>query len=268
MLFKPWSDVPHPRHELDDEPESPPLVPEVETQLTASILPETIVVVPRNIGVIVEMVTEKKVAGHISVSYPQLHEMVPSEEYDEDAQLYSAVNLEALQRRFKDERIPIFALDETGNGFAVVVPHFINPIAENKVAREIIKLGTHITSWVALAPSPLNNGTSICKLDTNSSADQSFEKIPQMKPPHYVTGIVAGMTSCLFQKRQLGNASVLVLNAEGHSGFEKVDADSVMDAADLVAKYLVREQNKKSYIKQLSARVRKINSGITSGMYL
>lgn len=268
MLFKSWAEAPNPRHTFDDEPDSPPLVPQVETSLSTSSLPETIVVVPKNIGIVIETIPEKNIVGHIAVEYPQLSEIVPTEEYDEDSQLYSAVNLEALQRRFKAEKIPIYAFGKSGTGFAIVVPHFMNPIAENKVASEIAKLGTTITSWIALAPSPLNNGTSVCKLDISLSTDASFEGVPKIKPPHYITGIVAAVTSRLFQNRQLGSASVLVLNAEGHLGFEKVDADLVMDAAELVGRYLVGKQNKASYLKLLSAHVRKINSGLTLGMYL
>ncbi|QWU90332.1 hypothetical protein CA3LBN_004693 [Candidozyma haemuli] len=267
VLFKPWAETPNPRHTFDDEPDSPPLVPEVTTSLNTSDLPETIVIVPKNIGVVLELVPNKNVVGHIAVEYPQLKDIVPNEEYDEDSQLYSAVNFEALGRKFKAEQIPIYSFGENGSGFAIIIPHFMNPIAENKVASEIIKLGTTITSWIALAPSPLNNGTSLCRLDIASSVD-AFKQVPTIKPPHYTTGIVAAVTSRLFQTRQLGNANVLVLNAEGHSGFEKVDADSVMDAAELIGGYLVGKQGKASYIKQLSAHVRKINSGLTSGMYL
>lgn len=243
------------------------MVPEVTTSLTTSDLPETIVIVPKNIGVVLELVPNKKVVGHIAVEYPQLKDIVPNEEYDEDSQLYSAVNLEALGRKFKAEQIPIYSFGGSGSGFAIIVPHFMNPIAENKVASEIIKLGTTITSWIALAPSPLNNGTSLCRLDIALSVD-AFKQVPTIKPPHYTTGIVAAVTSRLFQTRQLGNANVLVLNAEGHLGFEKVDADLVMDAAELIGGYLVGKQGKASYIKQLSAHVRKINSGLTLGMYL
>lgn len=243
------------------------MVPEVKSSLTTSTLPETIVIVPKNIGVILDLVPNKEIVGHIAVDYPDLKDFVPNEEYDEDSQLYSAVNLDALQRKFKVEQIPIYAFGKSGTVFAVVVPHFMNPIAENKVATEITKLGTTITSWIALAPSPLNNGTSLCKLDIALSVD-NFQEVPTIKPPHYITGIVAAVTSRLFQSRKLGNASVLVLNAEGHLGFEKVDADLVMDAAELTGRYLVGKQGKAEYIKQLSAHVRKINSGLTLGMYL
>lgn len=224
-------------------------------------------ILPKNIGVVVDIIQNKTPAGHVSIEYPQLSEIVPDEEYDEDAQLYTAVNLEALQRKYKTEQIPIFALGDSGTVFAVVVPHFINPITDSKVAKEIVKLGTNITSWIALAPSPLNNGVSVCKLDIALEIDGIFKDVPKIRPPHFVTGIVAAVTSQLAQSRQLNNASVLVLNAEGHMGFEKVDADLIMEAAELIGRILVGS-NKASFIKLLSGRVRKINSGLTLGMYL
>lgn len=217
---------------------------------------QEVVVVPKNMAVVIEHVPNKKTAGKIEITYPQLKDLKEKEdEYDEEEQLYSAVTQQA--KKYKTLEIPVVS---SGSNLFVVVPHFYNPIVDTFVAREIAQFGAK--AWVVLAPSMLNYRCTLCRLDVSSK----FEHVPQLQPPHFITGIGAALVSALGQEEKLESAGVLVLNAEGHLGFEKVDADSIMDAAEVVCGAWV--EDKQNYLKKLSLTVRKINSSATSGLYV
>lgn len=227
------------------------------------ISPDLIVILPLLMKVILDTVKNKKIAGEIEVSYPQLAtETEQKEEYDEDEQLYSALSSEATARKYLLPSIQIYSLSAEGPVLGIVVPHLTNPIAEKKLAQEITQIGGKNTQWKLLAPCVLNNGTSLCRLDVGSE----YSEVPKLEPPHFVTGISAAVVSELAHQQRFANVSVLVLNAEGHPGFEKVDADSIMDAAELVASTFTPDRA--GYIKSLSQNVRRINSAATSGMYI
>lgn len=209
--------------------------------------------VPKTLAIVVDAISGKKEAGAITVRYPQVQNTAAEDEYDEEEQLYSAVGDLTLQKSQATD-IPLFY---TGTTLFVVVPHFPNAIAYNLVAKEIAKLPAK--SWLTLAPCMLNNGQTVCRLD----ASDRFAEVPLLQPPHYITGISAALISAL---DDLSSTGVLVLNAEGHPGFEKVDADSIMDAAEVLAGSFT--EDKVAYIKKLSQTVRKLNSSATSGMYI
>lgn len=263
--IKQWSDAQNPRHALDDEDIETPLVPEISVKIHELLetSPRLIIIVPLLMKVILDTVKNKQIAGKIEVSYPQLAtETEQKEEYDEDEQLYSALSNEATARKYQLPSIQIYNLSAEEPVFGIVVPHLTNPIAEKVLAQELARIGGKNTQWKLLAPCVLNNGTSLCRLDVGSELGE----VPKLEPPHFVTGISAAVVSELAHQQQLHNVSVLVLNAEGHPGFEKVDADSIMDAAELVASTFTPD--KTSYIKTLSQNVRRINSAATSGMYI
>lgn len=215
--------------------------------------------------VILDSVSKKDVAGSIKVEYPHLStESDQNEEYDEDEQLYSALNREANSRKYHAADIPIYVMGPEGAGLALVVPHFTNPIAEKLVAAEIAKLAPRRSNWIVLAPCVLNNGTSLCRLDLGTQ----FDHVPRLQPPHFITGIGGAVVSELAKLNGLEHCNVLVLNAEGHPGYEKIDADSIMDAVEVIGTNLVGKLVKSDYIKKMSQSVRKINSAATSGMYI
>lgn len=215
--------------------------------------------------VILDSAGPKQIHAHIRVEYPQLKtETDHEDEYDEDEQLYTAVRVEANARKYQSPEIPVYLLQPELPVLAVVVPHLTNPIAEKLVAAEVAQLAPETSSWHILAPCVLNNGTSLSRLDVG----EEFAQVPKLQPPHFITGIGAAVVSELAKKGGDKNLGVLVLNAEGHPGYEKVDADSIMDAAEVIGEGLVGKSAKPDYIKKLSQNVRKINSASTSGMYI
>lgn len=226
------------------------------------------VVLPQSIKVVLDCVADRKPAGSIKVEYPQLEaENDENEEYDEDEQLYSAVNREATSRKYQSAEIAVFSLAaaaDSGESLALVVPHLTNPIAEKLVAAQVAKLALDGAQWIVLAPCPLNNGTSLSRLDVGGR----FSEVPALQPPHFITGIGAAVVGELAQQKRLDSTSVLVLNAEGHPGYEKIDADSIMDAVEVIGAQVVGSASRNSYIRKVSQGVRKINSAATSGMYI
>lgn len=246
---------------LDDDDAPTPLIPTVSSDLAILSNIETVVVIPLSMKIILDSV-DKTVSGSIKVEYPQLtNEEESNEDYDEDTQLYSAVSREANSKLYQTADIAIYKLNARP-ALAVVVPHFTNPIVEKVVAAQLVKLPVENAHWIILAPCVLNNGVSLCRLD----AGNLFTFVPKVQPPHFITGIGAAVVSELAGHSKVGECNTLILNAEGHPGYEKVDADSLMEAAEVAGEYLVK--SKTDYIKKLSHSVRKINSSATSGMYI
>lgn len=236
-------------------------MPTVSLSYTSTDSIDTVVVVPQSIKVVLDNVS-KSAVGSIKVEYPQLTtDDNQNEEYDEDEQLYSAVSKEANLKTYQSADIAVYRL-EGQRALAVVVPHFTNPIVEKVVAHELGKLPVDSANWIILAPCVLNNGVSLSKL----AAGSLFDNVPKVQPPHFITGIGAAVVSELATLNRLEKCNTLILNAEGHPGYEKVDADSIMDAAEVASEYFVK--SKADYIKKLSQSVRKINSSATSGMYI
>ncbi|KAJ8141486.1 hypothetical protein OY671_005344 [Metschnikowia pulcherrima] len=268
MLIKQWSESQAARHVLDNEDEfqKEPLVPQVTVSLDKETLFEHVLIIPNSIAIITQTLAKSEV-GQITVRYPQLEPADTEEEFDDEEQLYSAAAIEASRRKFPDTDSPLYAVSGADNAqiLIAVVPHFTNPIAEKKVASEITKIVPSAKTWLALAPCQLNNGASISKLDLSPIL---FPNVPLLKPPHFITGISAAIISALAKKGDLENAAALALNSEGHPGFEKVDADAIMDAAYEIFQELLDHEDAEQVLKKLSGTVRKINSSSTSGMYL
>lgn len=211
----------------------------------------------------------KSTVGSISVSYPEFQNsqefLLPENDFDEDEQLYNAVDTQALIRKYPNIEIPLYKIDEQ-EALAMVVPHFANSIAERYVAKQIALLSKQLTQWLILSPCQINNNISICRLDLSS---RMFTDVPILQPPHFITGICASLLSELMKLNvDPANIGALVLNSEGQPGFEKIDADALMEAAEKSASFLVGEQSKQKFLKTLSLTVRKINSAVTSGMYI
>lgn len=250
MQFKPWNEVPNSRHLIDDEPEELPLVPVATLEIRAQY--DTVLVVPRAISALVDVQPLKRV-GHIAIEYPDIA-LAARDDFDEDEQLYLAASLLALKRRYKLETVPIVQM--APRTVAVAVPRFNNPITDVLVAREIAKLAPK--HWRILAPSTLSH-SGVRRLDVLLL----YAEVPAMEPPLFVTGACAAVVSSL---ADLDQVAVLALNGEGHPGFEKVDADLIMEAAAIVAPDLVPDP--KLYLALLSAEVRRLNSAATLGLYV
>lgn len=225
-----------------------------------------VVVVPKTVSVILDQVKSRKVVGSLEIDFPLASaDVADAAEYDEDEQLYQAMAAEANRRKYPKKSISVFLLRENSPVLGVIVPHFANPIVERVVADAISAKLTKVGSWIVLSPCLLNNGISVCRLDLGSPL---FTSVPTVQPPHFISGIGAAVISSLRSRDLLLNAGSLVLNAEGHPGFEKVDAESIMQAAAIVAPYLVEEKDVKKFLAGLSLEVRRLNSAVTSGMYI
>lgn len=252
----------------EDECLQKPLVPDVQLTLGLDFKPKQLLVVPSTISPIVQEAS-KTVVGNISIRYSysehdQNHETT-EEEFDEDEQLYSAVNTQAILRNYPSATIPVYLIEDS-HTVAIIVPHFANTMTEKLVAAKIVSLADRDAQWLVLAPCQINNNLSICRLDLSP---QWYSNVPLLQPPHFVTGFSASIISAIFKSGyDLSKVSVLVLNSEGQPGFEKIDADALMEAAENGAKFIVGNEKKDGFLKELSVSVRKINSSATSGMYI
>lgn len=225
-----------------------------------------VVVVPFTIAPFIQQAA-KSAIGNITVTYSKLdaQENDAEDEFDEDEQLYSAVNSQAFLRKYSSTEIPVFEIEDL-HTLALIIPHFPNIIVEKLVAKKIISLARPHTFWLTLAPCQINSNLSVCRIDQSSTL---CTEAPQLQPPHFITGICAAIVSELSKNGvDTANVATLVLNSEGQPGFEKIDADALMDAASQGASILVGEKAKPGFLSTLSLSVRKINSSLTSGMYI
>lgn len=253
---------------MDDEDEfqNEPLIPQVTSNLKTQASFDHVLVIPSTMSDIV-LTLPTTLVGHISVKYEQLESAETEGEFDEDEQLYSAARLDASRRKYPDVEIPFYEISEPRQKsvLAIVVPHSINAIAEKEIASVIVALAPSAETYITLAPCQLNNGVSINRLDLSTDI---FQEVPLIRPPHFITGIGASVVSALSKENKTGSIGALVLNSEGHPGYEKVDADAIMDAASETYRELFDADHATHYVKKLSGVVRKVNSASTSGMYL
>lgn len=225
-------------------------------------------VIPQTIALLVQKAS-KATIGTITVTYPQIetHQEPTSTEndFDEDEQLYTAVDSQVLLRKYPTAEIPIQLIENTPT-VVVIVPRFFNIIAERLMAKKIVLLLSAQSQVLTLSPCQINNNLTISRLDLSG---QWFQDVPLLQPPHVITGISAALISELSKiSFDFARGGALVLNSEGQPGFERIDADALMDAAEQTASFIVGSNNKDQFLKQLSLSVRKVNSAVTSGMYL
>lgn len=267
MLIKPWTEVQAPRHLLEDEggDDQPDLLPQVSIQYSGTA--SSILVSPHTTRIIVEAIPETVPCGNVTVRYPEIGKIIATtfnpDEYDEDEQLYSAITEKSLKDRFTEYDIPLV---QYGKTVAVTVPHFTNSIAANVVAAQLVDFfGDKVDQWITLSPCPLNNNETVNKfLLGTATGTGTIDSVPNIKPPHFITGISGAVNSNLSVKK--ANLISLVLNAEGQPGFEKLDNDSIIDTSHLVAELLDIKQSQ--YLKTVSLSARKFNGYSNSGMYI
>ncbi|KAI5970942.1 hypothetical protein CANMA_000102 [Candida margitis] len=271
MLIKPITETRTPRHTLDDEDTNakPNPIPEIKISLNdASLIYDYVLIVPHTISLIQDQLPKQENIGQILIDYPDLIKDLTKEvqeEYDEDEQLYAALENEALKNKFKTEELAIYL---SSGVLSIVVPHFTNTIAYNVLARQLIRRLKPSKEWILLAPSTLNNNQSINQLplvDTASSSASILSQVPVLRPPHSITGIAAATLS---QLNFIGvtNVVTLVLNSEGHLGFEKSDNDAIVDTAFVLSDIITID--KEEYIKNVSSKVRKFNGYSNLGIYI
>ncbi|KAK6453926.1 uncharacterized protein RJT20DRAFT_64369 [Scheffersomyces xylosifermentans] len=284
MLLKPVNEYRAPRHTLEEdefEDAKPAPIPTIALEWTEAIKSvDFVVVAPSTISILSESLPQQKIVGTIRVSYPQLYsdteqsEQAEKDDYDEDEQLYSAIQEKVVKSKYPTTNIPIH-LGQNGNSSAITVtlPHFANVITHGLVARKLVQILDPLVkkSWVTLAPCGLNNNQTLNKMVANSGENikkhtELYDAIPTLKPPHFITGISASVVS---QLNLVENPKLLalVLNSEGQSGFEKSDNDALVDAGVVLGDVLGLS-DKNAYLKKISLAVRKFNGFSNSGMYV
>ncbi|KAI5955397.1 hypothetical protein KGF57_003723 [Candida theae] len=270
MLIKPITETRNPRHTLDDDDSNakPNPIPDIKiTLIEDSIKYDYALIVPQTVSLVQDQLPNNNSVGKIAIDYSSSIKDISSEqeqeEYDEDEQLYAALQNEALKDKFKTEHIPIYL----SNGvLSIVAPHFTNTIVYNLLARKLVQQLHPSISWILLAPSNLNNNQSINKLLLKTDASLSLlSQVPILRPPHSITGITAAITSQL-DVANTENAITLVLNSEGPLGFEKSDNDAIIDTAYVLSEII--GINKEEYVKSISSKVRKFNGYSNLGIYI
>lgn len=223
-------------------------------------------IVPHTLSLIQEQLPNKAITGEIAIDYLNLIKDLSTEdqeEYDEDEQLYAALENKALKNKFKKEKIPVYL----SNGvLSMVVPHFTNTITYNVLARQLVQHLKPLKSWILLAPSNLNNNQTISKLPLESDTSSSvLSQVPVLRPPHSITGTTAAILSQL-NLSGVTNVTTLILNSEGHLGFEKSDNDAIVDTAFVLGDIIAT--SKQEYVKRISSEVRKFNGYSNLGIYI
>ncbi|EMG49279.1 hypothetical protein G210_0015 [Candida maltosa Xu316] len=276
MLIKPITETKTPRHTLDDDDyddNQPHYKPEISIKLTKEVTtpphPKNILVLPSTISIIQDQLKLPTI-GTVSIKYPELYESIDKSndlEYDEDEQLYVALKNQNLKTKYPELEIPIVGND---NVVGITIPHFYNVITYNLVSKKIIEFFDSTKNWIVLAPCGLNNNQSVNKLlgKGNAKDDVSLNQVPDLKPPHAITGISAALVSQLNLRKGDYNIVCLVLNSEGQPGFEKSDNDSIVDTSYLLGD-LLKLPHKEDYLNEISKQVRKFNGAFSNlAMYI
>lgn len=232
-----------------------------------------VLVTPTTIKVLSDCLPEGKYIGTITIEYPQLKELQQNDgedaDYDEDEQLYSAIMKKSITDKYGLVKIPITMHGDTY--LSINVPHFQNTIVYNLFAKKLVEeLGAKISkAWITLSPCELSNKETISKFDIGNqeSTSQVYSLIPDLKPPHFITGVIASLNSRI-SLLPVPKLLSIVLRSEGATGFEKVDPDSIMDTCFVLGSLLVGNKDTDKYSSKVSMAVRKINGYANSGMYI
>lgn len=199
------------------------------------------------------------VIGHIEITFPStpIDEGEIDSDYDEDNQLYAAVN---NKNQYAPVRIPI-----TSNGKIMLlkIPHFENLIATNMVARALhAELRDRVSQWVLLAPCDLSQSVPVAYLGATEMKPlaSNIAAIPVLEPPHCVLGIGAAVLAHAHQP-----ALLLAVYAEGVAGHERVDGDALVTTA-YVLQSLFERKDREKYIANVTKRIRGSYGG--NGHYL
>ncbi|ODV79623.1 uncharacterized protein CANTADRAFT_89266 [Suhomyces tanzawaensis NRRL Y-17324] len=265
MLIKPLN-LRAPRHIIDEEDGTPAPIPDIEVELDTTEY-DYVLVVPKTVGILTESFSNGVKVGSISITYPKPEVQEPTEEYDEDVQLYNAVIEKVNAKKYPSLELDVM---KHGSFITVTIPQFSNVITYNVLSTVLVKVLRPQKSWLLIAPCSLNNNQTINKLVVHKLLvlPSLYDSIPFLQPPHSITGISGAVTSKL-SLVQDSEAIILVLNSEGQSGFEISDNDSIVDAAYAVAELILQDLNQREeYLKKVSSTVRKFNGFSNSGMYI
>lgn len=261
----------NPRHVLDvdvNDSLSPQPIPSIAIRIDPDTEYNYVLIVPSTMSLIAEQLPNSSAVGSIEITYPELYKDIKETEslaeYDEDEQLYAAMQSENIKNKYPTSTIPI---NLTNNGvLSIVVPHIKNTIAYNIFANELVKHLNLNKEWILLAPSNLNNGQTVNKLQLhNDNTDPVFQNVPVLQPPHTITGVSAALLS-LLSLVDAPIATALVLDSEGQIGYEKSDNDAIVDVASILG--IVFNLDHKNYVRKVSSNVRKFNGYSNLGMYI
>ncbi|KAH3682117.1 hypothetical protein WICPIJ_006920 [Wickerhamomyces pijperi] len=267
MVFKPWTDIKTPRHlvsDLDDltpSMESP--VPSVTVKLTeeGSKLSGKLLVLPQSLKFIQEAFKATlpqdqqadAVIGVIEIrnqatSTPRTeqNDQEEQEDYSLEEQLYQAHPSDFVSGHNADIQIT----QSQGITF-IVVPNFNTPILFNLLAQSLSQHCEGIQEILTITPGQSAHLTNLTKLSNSKS--QSYETIPTLTPPYYITGIAASLLtqSDTCSKRLV---TALVLQSEGPQGYEKVNNDSISEVSFPLAQFIGTER--KNLLKSMRNEIR------------
>lgn len=225
---------------------------------------------PEVLKIIVENYGAHEVAGHIKIFYPKIESDAADVEeiYDEDEQLYAAAKHTSLKEKYKSQNIPI--LHNFGSFYSIIVPNFSSIIVNNILGAKLKeRLDDKIQkTWITISVSDFLSDSNVLRMQNIIAPKMPdvFTSIQLLEPPNFITGIAASLTSYVSSCSK--NAIVgIVLKGEGHMGFEKIEPDSILDAAYRLSELLPEEQ-KESYLAKICLSVRKLNGYTSSGMYI
>jgi proteasome chaperone 1 len=254
---------------LDDEDDhsDEAILPTIELNGTVPETVQYVVVCPHNLKVLTSNLGGESI-GSIEIFYPEINAVqepddTVEEDYDEDEQLYNAMFKSSLAKKFPSTSIPVVLLDS--KSIVLTIPYFSNAITYNVLAKFIIS-SIKCHNWLTLAPATLNNDQTLNKLYVDNELNNiNLRNVPNLTPPHFVTGISAAVVSQLNLTNH-PNYAMIVLQSEGQPGFEKSDSDAIVDAAYTLSSLLLH--NSHDYVAAVSLVVRKFNPYSNSGMYL
>lgn len=232
-------------------------MPSVEIRLDQEPkLYDFFLICPTTLSILLESIPEREKVGTISIKYPDIVDAEEEDDYNEEEQLYSAMNKKTLQEVYPNEDIPLYAFD---NSLCTLVPPFRNVITNNVVATELVNTFSKkvAKTWITTSPFPINSKQTINILQ-EGELDQELEicmDLPLLNPPNYITGISGSIASRVSQLSTPKLAS-LVLNGEGPFGFEKVDTEALNDAG-VVLTNIIAPTKRNMYSKTLSTIIRK-----------
>ncbi|OWB68518.1 hypothetical protein B5S30_g3899 [[Candida] boidinii] len=289
-MVRPFRDLPAPRHILDDNQfdDRDPLneVPIVLPNVTIEHFGKNeecdyLFIVPSKLEAIAtplltsnsELFAEIKISNSNNNGSSNKNE-TEQEYYDEGEQLYKVLeagNSSNVLSKYEQDTINIYKLKLNKLIIhLVIIPIYKNKIIYNLLSRKLIAT-LLFKKIIVIGTSELNNGFETLnliksenfKIDSDDKTIGLIDQLPQLKPPHLVTGISGSILSmcAMFHLSSLG----IIIDAEGAFNLdaEKCNNDSIIDCATVLNDYFKIGDD---YVKQVEAAVFKTKG--SSGLYI
>ncbi|OWB73501.1 hypothetical protein B5S31_g3245 [[Candida] boidinii] len=289
-ILGPFRDLPAPRHILDDNQfddrdplnEIPIVLPDITINHSGKNEEcDYLFIVPIKLESIVSpLISNSELFAEIKISnLNNLNDKIDTEQqeyYDDEEQLYKISDTEKstnILNKYEQDIINIYKLKLNKLIIhIIIIPIFKNKIIYNLISRKLIAT-LLFKKILIIGTSELNNGFETLnliksenfKID-NENGDANIgliNQLPQMKPPHLVTGISGSILSmcAMFHLSSLG----IIIDAEGAFNLdaEKCNNDSLIDCAMVLNDYFKIGDD---YIKQVEKAILKTKG--SSGLYI